>query len=419
MWDNSGKKRKLVNVLLIIITIPLIIWLVIAIREAQEKMNSEDSVLMEVYQQQQQEQTQARKKEDQKIVLEYQKDMETVQKYLPGIICWGDILTKGTSGNVSFPDVLQDMIDENLCDVYQLSKAFDDTAGFSKYDWSTFKLKIPVVNMGSGDENSYTVLGRSGVVPFVIDKEFTIPAGTEKVGILIRSESGSDVTPMTGGSEGINNVFIDGIEGELSIEADAQRYTSSSYYYFNRIKPGKEVTVPKGTKIITDATDKYKDYIHVVWIGTYGNYKDTNDLIEQIKTLLARQTNNSDRYIVLGLCSSNGKWYFGGTYFDIMDSAMIQAFGDRYINVRKYLISDGCVDAGIEPTSSDRKYMESGVIPASFQSNSGNSELTASAYELIGNLVFDRMDKLGYFDEVREELKIDKNAAELLKAQTQ
>ena len=406
MWENNSKRKIVINILLVIVTVPLIIWLYIAIKGAQDKTRSEDSVLLNAYQQQKEEQTKARREEEQKIILEYEKDLDTVEKYLPGIVCWGDILTKGTSGNVSYPDVLQEYIDTNICDAYQFSKQYENNAGLSKYDWSSFKISVPVVNMGSGDENSFTVMGRSGVVPFVTDQDFTIPADTEKVPISFISESGNIVTPMTGGSEGINNVFINGVEGVLSIEADAQRYSSSSYYYFNRIKPGVEVTVPAGTEIITDATDKYKDYIHVVWIGTYGTYEDANELIEQIKTLLARQTNNTDRYLVLGLCSSEGLWYYGGSYFDIMDSAMIQAFGDRYVNVRKYLISDGCADAGIEPSQHDVSSMNSGVIPSSFKSNSGNSELTAVAYQLIGKLVYERMDRLGYFDEVKEELLI-------------
>lgn len=415
MWEKKGNKKTIINVLLIIVTIPLIICLFMSIKTVQNRTETEDSMLMEAYQIQQQQQTQVRKEEDQKIILEFQKDMETVEKYLPGIVCWGDILTKGTSGNVSYPDVLQKKIDENICDAYQLSESFDDTAGFSKYDWRMFKFKIPVVNMGSGDENSYTVLGRSGDVPFVVDEEFTIPADTERVAVSIISESGYPVSPMMGGTDGINNVFINGIEGQLTVESDSQNYLNSSCYYFNRIEPGREVSVSEGTKIITDASEKYKDYIHVVWIGTYGEYKDANDLINQINTLLARQTNNPDRFIVLGLCSTNNQWRYGNNYFDIMDSAMMQAFGDRYINVRKYLISDACTDAEINPSREDLDLMYSGVVPNVFKSKSGNSELTATAYELIGNLVYDRMDKLGYFDEVKEELYIDKIPSDSVK----
>ena len=39
----------------------------------------------------------------------------------------------------------------------------------------------------------------------------------------------------------------------------------------------------------------------------------------------------------------------------------------------------------------------------------------SSAYRLIGKLVYDRMSSLGYFDEVRQELGLDKTTQDILK----
>ena len=413
MWEDNTVKIVIRNIILAVLSVVALFWLYRSVTYVRKQNAEEDSVLMEAYQQQQQQQLAERKEKNGLVDQAYQEHLSILNKYLPGIVCWGDILTAGNSGNVSYPDVLKQYIDDNICDIYDLSYSLDANMGLSRVEWEKYKIDIPVVNMGGGHETTYTVLGRAGVVPFVVSDEFTIPAGTEKVQINIASESGQKVTPLIDGTAGINNVFIDGIEGVLSVEATAEKYSSYSYYYFNRIEQGSEKTVSAGTPIITDASNKYKDYIHVVFIGTYGHYSSPAELVEQVRSMLSRQTNNTDRYLVIGICSSEGNWYYGSSYFDIMDSAMMQAFGDKYINLRKYLCSDALADAGLVATHEDSLQMQSGVIPATFKSSAGEGELTATVYELLGKLVYDRMNKLGYFDEVMSGLKIDLAAKQL------
>ena len=407
MWEDNTARIIIRNIILAILSLAVIFCLFKAILYAREKTAAEDAILMDAYQQQQQQQSEERKEKNNLVDQVYQEHLNTLNEYLPGIVCWGDILTAGTSGNVSYPDVLKAYIDKNICDIYDLSYSLDANVGLSRVEWDKYKIGIPVVNMGGGHENTYTVMGRAGVIPFVVSKDFTIPAGTDKVEIELTSEGGQEVNPLVGGTAGVNNVSINGIEGVLSVEAEADRYSSYSYYYFSRLEPGKETNISAGTPIVTDATNKYKDYIHIICIGTYGGYSSPSELIEQVRMMLARQTKNTDRFLVIGICSSEGNWYYHSSYFDIMDSAMIQAFGDRYVNLRKYLCSDGLTDAGLTASMQDNSDMESGVIPSSFKSNAGNSELKADAYRLLGKLVYDRMNKLGYFDEVNSSLKID------------
>jgi hypothetical protein len=100
---------------------------------------------------------------------------------------------------------------------------------------------------------------------------------------------------------------------------------------------------------------------------------------------------------------------------DYIDSAMLQAFGDRYINLRKYLMEDGLRDAGLNATSTDKKNIEAGNVPDTFRSNANSAELNGVAYELLGKLVYERMDRLGYFKEVRDELNLEKIIQGILK----
>ena len=49
------------------------------------------------------------------------------------------------------------------------------------------------------------------------------------------------------------------------------------------------------------------------------------------------------------------------------------------------------------------------------RSNASGADLNGAAYRLIGKLVYERMDRLGYFEEVRQELGLEKSTQELLK----
>ena len=91
---------------------------------------------------------------------------------------------------------------------------------------------------------------------------------------------------------------------------------------------------------------------------------------------------------------------------DSIDSAMSQTFGNHYISLRKYLISDGMRDAGLSESKNDATAIKAGCVPESFRSSASGVDMNAVAYELIAKLVYDRMDQLGYFDEVRTALNL-------------
>ena len=117
---------------------------------------------------------------------------------------------------------------------------------------------------------------------------------------------------------------------------------------------------------------------------------------------------------MLGICSV-ASTNAAPAYLDAVDTAMMQAFGNRYINVRKYLMEDGLSDAGITPTQEDKRSINNGRVPDSFTSARGGVELNGKAYTLIGKLVYDRMNSLGYFNEVFEELNITETTRQILK----
>ena len=414
MWKNERRNELIRNILIGVILVAVVAGLGYGYIKVQNRIQEEDSLLLEVQSSQREELSSARQENKDQINQIYQQHLDTLAQFLPGIVCWGDSLTTGSSGNVSYPHTLQKYLDVNISEIYNLRYSMESIEGLSTTEWDDYKISIPVVNLGAGREDTATILGRSGVIPFVLSSDIVIPAGIESVPVEIRSEDDKIVTPLIAGDGGVNPVTIAGVRGTLVRTASAQSW-DRYVYQFTRLEEGAEVLAEKGTPVVTAATDAYKDYIHIVWLGTYGNLQNPDKLVSDTKALLQRQNMNTERYLVIGPCTYNSSWVVSPTTLDSIDSAMMQAFGDRYINLRKYLMADGLRDADISATTQDKRSISAGYVPDSFRSNANGADLNGLAYELLGKLVYERMDRLGYFDEIRNELNLDRIVRDILK----
>ena len=419
MWENERKGQLIRNIVIGILLVAATLGLAYGYLMVSRQIEEEDAMLKDVQSDQRQELSDARQENKEKLNQVYQQHLDVLNQYLPGIVCWGDSLTTGSSGNVSYPHTLQKYLDVYICDVYDLRYSLDMIEGLSATDWDDYKISIPVVNMGAGRENTATILGRSGAVPYVLAENIVIPAETESIPLKIVSENGEAVTPLIAGDGGVNPVTIAGVQGTLTRNASTQQWTAD-VYQFTRLEAGQEVSAEKGTEVTTAAMDSYRDYIHIVWLGTYGNNGNADKLVSDVKTLLRRQNINTDRYLVIGPCTYNGSWTNASSRgMDAIDSAMLQAFGDRYINLRKYLMEDGMRDANFTVTNQDKQTINQGSVPTSFRSNASGADLNGAAYELLGKLVYERMDRLGYLDEVREKLNLEKSIQAILNEEPQ
>lgn len=416
MWENEQRNELIRNLVIGGILVVVILGLAFGYLGVKRRIEAEDALLSDIHSNQRQELNDARQENKDRINLIYQQHQDVLAQYLPGIVCWGDSLTSGSSGNVSYPHTLQKYLDVYISDIYDLRYSLNTVEGLSAMDWDDYKISIPVVNMGAGRENTATILGRSGVVPYVVSENFVIPAGSESVPVAIKSENNKNVTPLIAGDGGVNPVTIAGVQGTLIRNASTQQW-NQPVYQFTRLEAGQEVFVEKGTQVVTAVSNAYKEYIHIVWLGTYGNFSGADQLVNDTKALLQRQDINTDRYLVIGPCAINGSWASAiSTHtMDTIDSAMLQAFGDRYINLRKYLMEDGLRDANLSATSQDKRSIANGYVPNSFRSNANGADLNGVAYELLGKLVYERIDRLGYLDEIREELNLDRIVQDILK----
>lgn len=288
------------------------------------------------------------------------------KRLISGIVCWGDSLTFGTGGNgITYPSVVEERL------------------------WAD-RMYIPVVNMGVGGENTVTIAGRAGAIPFKV-KGFRIPAGTLSTEIFFIEEEGKPVRPLEESDAGINPCIISGVEGKLTKET---KEDGSRAYFFTRSVSGESVDVPEGTEVETWASSRFGDYIFVVFMGENHGWDRTEELIGQQQAVLALQKEQQEKYIVIGLPTGTKEER------QELEEQLQKTYGERFLNIREYLSTQGIYDAGETPSKEDLERMAKGMIPTSLLSD--DIHFNETGYRLIGNYLYDRMEKLGYFNELKE-----------------
>lgn len=254
----------------------------------------------------------------------------SVRKLLK-IVCWGDSLTAGTGGNysVNAPDTM-------LTDKVTYPKVLQSLCYAN-----TNEITAEVYNMGMGGENTATIAGRQGGLPYKIAEDFTIPETKEKVVITFEEEDFEaedyddnykdgdfcDIVPYRVSAPGLNTCFINGVEGTITAYPNDVRKTDHTYY-FTRKSEGEAVEVKSGTEVITQGMIQHKDAdILIIWTGTNdGNItSNIDEIIETQKKMIDYAKNVNNRYIIIGLHGVNDKFkeaYDSDHFFSLDDNGL-------------------------------------------------------------------------------------------------
>lgn len=291
---------------------------------------------------------------------------ERIKESLPSITCWGDSLTYGAGGHgTTYPKVLAKLTG------------------------------LKVYNMGVGGENTITIACRQGARRMMVNN-ITIPATTDKVQVGSYNDfydnDGNVIAPLLQGDSGINTCSIKGVTGVLSIERDGED-DSTVKYYFKRNKSGEGVVISEPTPIITEASISRRDDITIIFIGQNGGYKNIDDLVVQQRKMI--EYAGHDRFIILGLTTSSAD------HRRELEERMINEYGDKYINLREYLSTEGINEAGLKATDVDLDMMNRGIVPNSllYDEVHGNKYF----YKLIGKQVYKKIIELNYLNEEQKE----------------
>lgn len=295
-----------------------------------------------------------------------------IRSALPGVACIGDSLTAGDRHTgVTYPGQLKKLINIRIKKAYpQYSYAY-------------------VYNAGDPGEDTITIAGRTGAIPFRITSDLKIPSGIEKTPVHFLSADGREVAPRFD-----SMVYIGGIYGKLYANHASRRHKESNHYDFSRNTTGKAVTIPSGSAINYAGYDGLKKCIPVIYMGQNGGYNDLEDLVNQINAILKEYGQNIEtgKYIVIGMHSGSDK------NRQDMEKLMSSVYGSHYINLRYYMVHYGLKDAGIEPDDLDKRQIAEGRTPHSLLKD--RVHFTDTGYKLLGTLVYKRMEDLGIFDDL-------------------
>lgn len=315
------------------------------------------------------------------------KDDTTKTERQTGLVCWGGSMAYGAYGDSnSFMKTLEDHMMTDEC-------------------------YIPSVNLGVPKESIATIMTRAGVIKMQVAKKFTVPKGIEKVEITFKAEDDSQIAPLRYGTAcdgGMSNVTIGGIDGILSVAEDSAQLDEPKYY-FTRNKEGEEVEIKKGEQIISESMTDYTDYIPIVCIGDSSDWSSIKELIKYQQAIIDAHSPAKDgKYLVVGLFSmplekndeltdkENLLRYKEAN--EKFDKAMEKQWGDHYVNVREYLCSDEAIEKaktlGAEFTKKDNQSIKYKVVPDAFKYD--NYNLNGYAYNIIGDIVYDKLVELGY-----------------------
>jgi len=300
---------------------------------------------------------------DDDIILDDNDLYPTYDTYPEGIVCWGDSLTVGHGGEgVSYPDTLHNLL---------LKDGLD----------------IPVINMGASGEDTSSIAGRSGAIPFLITNDIYIPEDPTPIEVHLVSSNGMRVFPSIFTDVGINECYIGGVGGTLTKWVQA---SNDADYTFVRTEKGEAVSVPAGSEVVTEASLNYRNYISIVFMGTNGGFKDYNDLIAQQDAIINSRDKDTDRFLIIGITEKTYAEY------EEYDKIMKDYYGNKFLDLRDYYVNYALENAGIDPTEKDLECISVGMVPESLRTD--EVHLNAKGYELMGIQVYNRLMELGYFN---------------------
>lgn len=275
----------------------------------------------------------------------------------PDICCWGDSLTAGAGSGTAagnFPAL---------------------TGGFPGA-LATLTGKT-VRNAGVGGENSVTIAARAGATPLLL-----LPAGDQipasgGVTVTISNINGTAPAPLLQGTGTPGSSFsgsLAGVPGTLS--------QSGGVYTFTRTTAGSAVNVTRPASFRTDFSAARRGDIVVLWLGQNG--PSTARAIADDRAIIEHLTALNKRFIVLSRPTST----------DADDQAFHDAFGRRFIAIRRYMVDYGLADAGIVATTQDTADIAAGNVPASLRIDGVHGN--AAYYNIVAQQVDARLREFGW-----------------------
>ena len=249
-----------------------------------------------------------------------------------------------------------------------------------------------VKNLALSGEYTVSTSARQGGNELYVSA-FTIPATTDSVKVNLKSEDGQVFSndPVLSTGAGFNPVTISGIEGYIT--------KSGSDYYFARSEAGEETSVSENTVVYSPTAEKMNNAdVMIIYIGTNSGWNtNATTLKNQIDMMV--EYFGKDNYLILSPAS--GKHLDSNlSVVQEFESIMTTAYGDKFLNLREYLITNGLSDNGLSATATDTERMNAGLVAQSIlYSESDTTHFNSYGQNSIYIGVKARLLSLGYITE--------------------
>ena len=254
------------------------------------------------------------------------------------IAFWGDSMTQGADPDgVSMPGIIKD------------------------------ELKKEVFNGGVGGLNSESIACLQGgrVLKIKLDGD-KIPAS----GLV--NLTTYNIQPYIHTTDKNRLGSINGIAGTLTRVGNPINPIIADSFSFTRTTPGSEINIIDVDDFIFDDAINHRNEIQVIWAGR--NDPRTESQISLIISNILSMTNfmtNKAQFLVISVCNGSRQTEGSGseTLLNIikLNYELETTFGNKYINLRKYMVEKAIYDAHLIPTSEDLQDISADCIPSSLR----------------------------------------------------
>lgn len=251
---------------------------------------------------------------------------------------WGDSMMKSTGGKKSILEVAAD------------------------------ELNVSHKNFGIGGIKSENVAVLQGGVPMQLvfkDQEIK-KSGPTKV-------SHYNIEPINFQTAQYREGFINSIEGKIERLSEKENKRKTTGYTFTP-KDSDAIIKVKDTVVFRfKEAIEYNNKWTIIWVGR--NDKKSGDHVFQtrdnIQAMIDHLGENAKKHVlVLSICNGVADREFKGstphTQIVRLNSVLKEAFGDRFVDVRDYMVNKAIYDMGMTPTPQDLEDIKKDCIPRSF-----------------------------------------------------
>ena len=266
------------------------------------------------------------------------------------IACWGDSITFG----------------QGYSDEAQLTNGGQimDISGWTYPDTLQYYTGMDVYNLGVSGETSYEIAAREGGLTMFVAKNVTVKAGKSVEISIVDADGNSVMLDNFNGYGGDNNqaenlVYIN--DQLFQLEKRNEKLYIKTY---GSTQKGS-VKLKKGMQVVTQAAHDVNADILVLQMGSNGGWDSYDELVAQYQAMIEKS--GTQCYIIIGDTDNPTEAYDSeqyesdievGTKDNVWETALREAFGEHFINMRTFMIEQGLETAGLEPTEQDLDDLE-------------------------------------------------------------